>query len=328
VLSGILRVMANVEGGDSWSKSLRSQVLEAMLELDSLSLKDMDMILCMLPGGEYDGLSAGGVALTNKDETVIVLGYSDTWQPAEKLIGTKKNVDDLGKILRGVRITPDFSGPKQQVVALFYDKNALSSSDYLLLNPAGLTAKNHLDDEKAAAETASSPLENEKVVKKLMGLLASVKDVDSQKARMTQSLILKIVVGHIEVRGKAYLDFLESLENGAIFKSFMDYLRTESKSKANNTGVVPLKWLESKVAHIRAQAMETAQSLDVESDMLVTSALTTDGEQLIVKRTDLKTKAAVRTNHYITSMVNPHRVAAKHQYQSFTKARYLTNGGG
>lgn len=40
-------------------------------------MEELDTVLCLMPGGEYEGVSVGDSALTNKDETVIVLGYSE-----------------------------------------------------------------------------------------------------------------------------------------------------------------------------------------------------------------------------------------------------------
>ena len=56
-----------------WSQELRTQLSEALLKLDTLSLKELDSIMCLMPGGEFDGLSAGDIATTSKDETVVVL---------------------------------------------------------------------------------------------------------------------------------------------------------------------------------------------------------------------------------------------------------------
>ena len=80
------------------------------------------------------------------DDTVIVLGYSETWQPSEKLIGTKMDANALDKILRGVQVMPDFAEAKQQVFVLYYDTSGNATSDYLLVNPASLTVKTHLYD--------------------------------------------------------------------------------------------------------------------------------------------------------------------------------------
>jgi hypothetical protein len=41
---------------------------------------------------------------------------------------------------------------------------------------------------------------------------------------MTQSLILKLLLGHAEVHGKTYIEYLESLDGGALIKRFMAYL--------------------------------------------------------------------------------------------------------
>ena len=41
---------------------------------------------------------------------------------------------------------------------------------------------------------------------------------------MMQSLILKLLFGHAEVHGKTYIEFLESLDGGALMKRFIVYL--------------------------------------------------------------------------------------------------------
>lgn len=69
--------------------------------------------MCLLPGGEFDGLSAGDIAVTSKDETVIVLGFSENWKVPDKLIGSKSDTDDLFCVIRDLKVTADFSGPKQ-----------------------------------------------------------------------------------------------------------------------------------------------------------------------------------------------------------------------
>lgn len=55
-------------------------MLNAFNDLDSLTLSELDTVFCLLPGGEFEGVSAGDAALTHNDETVIVLGYSDKWK--------------------------------------------------------------------------------------------------------------------------------------------------------------------------------------------------------------------------------------------------------
>jgi hypothetical protein len=198
VMSAVLRVMSTIEGEEGenafWPQELRAQAAESLLELDTLALRDLDTIMCLFPGGEFDGLSAGDIAVTSKDETVTVLGFSETWKVPDKLIGAKSEKEELFETIRGVRVTADFSGPKDKVVALFYDKNAKQHSDFMLLNPANLSVKSDLESDAAQAIAKKSPLENEKVVQKLLATLASYKSVDSQRSRLTQSLILKILV--------------------------------------------------------------------------------------------------------------------------------------
>jgi hypothetical protein len=115
VMSGVLRVMSAIEvEGESnfWPQELRSQVSEKLLELDTLSIRDLDTVMCLLPGGEFDGLSAGDIAQTAKDETVTVLGFSETWKVPDKLIGSKSEKEDLFNCVRDVKVSADFTGPK------------------------------------------------------------------------------------------------------------------------------------------------------------------------------------------------------------------------
>ena len=59
------------------------------MELDTFALRDLDKIMCLLPGGEFDGLIAGNIAVTSKVVTVTILGFSETWKVPDKLIGAK-----------------------------------------------------------------------------------------------------------------------------------------------------------------------------------------------------------------------------------------------
>jgi hypothetical protein len=148
----------------------------------------------------------------------------------------------------------------------------------MLLNPASLSVKSELDLETAQKVAEKSPLEDAKVVSKLVSTLAAYKSTDSQKARLTQSLALKILVNQIEVRGKPYIEFLEGIDSGKVMAVLMGYLQAE-KEKTNTSSVLPQKWIESKIARIRKLAIETAQSLAIqESEVQVTTMLSADGE--------------------------------------------------
>ena len=200
----------------------------------------------------------------------------------------------------------------------------------MLLNPANLAVKPELDDELAKEAATNSPLENKEIVKKLLVTLSENKQVDSSRSRLTQALILKIFVNQIEVRGKPFIDFLDAIDDGSVMKTLMEYLQARpEKGKTGGSSVLPINWLESKIMRIRKLAIETGQSLTVD-EQEVTTMLSADGEQLIVKRTNLKTKDTYRTNHFIAKAVNPHRVLLKHPYQSYKKEEYLegSSGGG
>jgi hypothetical protein len=72
-------------------------------------LPEVDTLFCLLPGGEFEGVSAGDAALTQNEETVIVLGYSDKWNQIPKLAYTKCESDSqYDRRLRNMNVTQEF----------------------------------------------------------------------------------------------------------------------------------------------------------------------------------------------------------------------------
>jgi len=60
----------------------------------------MDIVMSLLPDGEFGGMTSGQPAVTNKNETVTVLGYSSTWKPASELLKNGEEKDHYDKILK------------------------------------------------------------------------------------------------------------------------------------------------------------------------------------------------------------------------------------
>jgi hypothetical protein len=106
-------------------------------------------MMCLLPGGEYEGVSAGDAAMTSKDQTVICLGFSSVWNTPERLFKGKTCADEFSKKLSSVRLTPEFNSVDQKVVALFYDKDNKQRQELMLLNPASLSVMAHVDQDEA-----------------------------------------------------------------------------------------------------------------------------------------------------------------------------------
>lgn len=225
IVTGAMRVMASVEGGTegktAWSAEIRQELAQALLAIDTLTLCELDTMMCLMPGGEYEGVSAGDAAMTSKDETVICLGYSSLWNAPSRLFKGKSDIDGYSKVLSQLKLTPEFVSPDQKVVALFYDKEAKSRQDLMRLEPASLDVLTHVDKDEALRHAAHSPLMQEDIVKKL---ISSLGDESSQKSRQVASLILKILVAQIEAQGEEYLSFLRKLDGGAVFKKFLIYL--------------------------------------------------------------------------------------------------------
>jgi hypothetical protein len=100
---------------------LIKEINAALLQIDNLNVEEADVFLSLIAGGEFGAITAGDPALTSSDETVTILGYSDSWKPSEILLPGKNN-DEIEKIIKKLRLYPEFTDPKQKAVALFYDK--------------------------------------------------------------------------------------------------------------------------------------------------------------------------------------------------------------
>lgn len=338
IITGAMRVMASIQGGTegktAWSAEIRQELAQALLSLDTLTLCELDTMMCLLPSGEYEGVSAGDAAMTSKDETVIVLGYSTIWNQPDSMFKGKSDLSGYSSVLSQVRLTPEFVNGDQKVVALFYDKEAKSQQDLMLLNPASMSVLTHVDVDEAARHAENSPLKQEEIVKKL---ILSLGDESSQKKRQTASLILKILVAQIEAEGQTYLDFLRKIDNDAIFKKLMDYLQNDlrevgSVKSGNATNeVLPQKWLEAKIQRIRKIATETTQSLDVDEATQresITTMLVENRKELVIKRENPRTTEQFLTNVFVTSAINIHRVPVGHPYASSSAAGFKASPSG
>jgi hypothetical protein len=82
-VAATLRVLGSVQGvGACWSRALKEEIAKALKSIETLPVDEADGILSLMPGGEFGGITAGGHALTNKDQVVTVLGYSTSWKPS------------------------------------------------------------------------------------------------------------------------------------------------------------------------------------------------------------------------------------------------------
>ena len=316
-VSATLRTIASVHGkGDFWSKVLKEETTKALLNIGNLRLDEADAILSLLPGGEYGGVTAGHPALTSKNEVVTVLGYSSTWKAATSLFPAGQGASEYNKTLKKLNMSPEFGDPKQMAVALFYDKNQKSRQDMMLLHPSSLSPITGLDEEAALSAAKNSPLMDPAVVKHLVGVLRTTEEeaqglsASSLAAlRQKQSQILKTLGSQVEVMGQAFIDFLQK---EGVLEDLMAYLYQDiksisSKPRGASNQVVPVKWLEAKLQNMRKLAIETNRSLNLEKEDI--KAFLLNKKELVFKRTDPQTKNVTRTNAYLTSAVNLHKVA-------------------
>lgn len=295
---------------------MTQNITEQLLKLEELPLDEADALFSVL-GGEYGRLTAGQKAITSNDEIVTILGYSSTWKTPELIFGASKEKDEYEKILKQLDIQPEFTDPKQMAIGLFYDKNQKERQDFMLLNPSSLTPVMGVDEEEDSRMAEKSPLMNAALIKNFIKIL-KIKDEEIKKMPITkqvatsqnQSYILKVLNNQIQVMGQKFLDYLkkENCLDELIDYLYQDISKISSQKTKSKEQVIPLKWLEAKIYHMRKLAIETSRSLSFKNED--TKVFLMDKKELVFKRVDLSSKITTRTNAFITSAVNIHTVAA------------------
>lgn len=144
--------------GSVWATHIKEEITNALLNIESYSIQEMDIVLSLLPGGEYGGMTSGQPAITNQNETVTILGYSSTWKPPSELLKNHDEKSNYDKILRELKISTEFTDPKQKALTLYYSKDAKERQDLMLLNPSSLSPISNLDKEKGQEVAKNSPL--------------------------------------------------------------------------------------------------------------------------------------------------------------------------
>jgi len=147
------------------------EITNALLSIETYSVQEMDIVMSLLPGGEFGGMTSGQPAITNQNEIVTILGYSSTWKPASELLKNQDELSNYDKILKELKISPEFTDPKQKALTLFYDKNQKERQDLMFLNPSSLSPISNLDKEKGVEVARKSPLMQSNVIKHLIEVL-------------------------------------------------------------------------------------------------------------------------------------------------------------
>ena len=85
--------------GSVWETKLSSEITKALLSIETFSVQEMDVVMSLISGGEYGGMTSGQPAITNKNEKVTILGYSSSWKPGSELLKSNESKETYDKIL-------------------------------------------------------------------------------------------------------------------------------------------------------------------------------------------------------------------------------------
>lgn len=51
--------------GSVWGTQVKTEITDALLTIETFSIQEMDIVMSLLPGGEYGGMTSGQPAITN-----------------------------------------------------------------------------------------------------------------------------------------------------------------------------------------------------------------------------------------------------------------------
>lgn len=110
-VSELLRSLNTMEGS-VWGTQVKTEITDALLTIETFSIQEMDIVMSLLPGGEYGGMTSGQPAITNDNQTVTILGYSSTWKPGSELLKSNEEKSTYDKLLKELKISPEFIDAK------------------------------------------------------------------------------------------------------------------------------------------------------------------------------------------------------------------------
>jgi hypothetical protein len=171
-LSDIIRDIGQTHTkGDYWTSIMKTTLSSALTKLVDLPIEESDTILSLIPGGEYGMITAGDMAVTNKGDQVVVLGYSEDWIKAQELEKkAKDNWDSLKANLMKMKLSSEFTSAKQMAICLFYNPDLKARQDLMVVFPSNLAP--HINNSEEAIEAAKqNPLMELDILKKFIEIL-------------------------------------------------------------------------------------------------------------------------------------------------------------
>lgn len=57
-ISNLLRNMNSMEGS-VWAEKIQAEITKSLLTIETFSVQEMDVLMSLIPGGEYGGMTSG-----------------------------------------------------------------------------------------------------------------------------------------------------------------------------------------------------------------------------------------------------------------------------
>jgi PHD/YefM family antitoxin component YafN of YafNO toxin-antitoxin module len=84
-----------------------------LTNIHDIELKELEIILCLLPGGEYSGVTTGDYAITSQNEKVVVIGYSEEWKEMGMFFTNNQSLSEHASKLKKLKITSEYTSQNQ-----------------------------------------------------------------------------------------------------------------------------------------------------------------------------------------------------------------------
>jgi len=107
-LSALLKdISSNKVNNEFFRKVLLKEINGVLQQFGSLSHEESEVILCLLPGGEGNVITAGDTAISSSGDYVTILGFTDCWiEPAkiQKMINDESESDLAKKLNKSLSL--------------------------------------------------------------------------------------------------------------------------------------------------------------------------------------------------------------------------------
>ncbi|CDW84904.1 hect e3 ubiquitin [Stylonychia lemnae] len=291
---------------------MHNELKAQFLKIDEIPSEEIDVLFSIITGGEFQGLTSGSHAISNDNQKVTIVGFSDQWDQPNNL--TKLETDKF----KSLNVKLSATSPQDKIIGLYYDETAKERQELIALQMFDVNIVCHIDKEEKEKIFQMSILNDMEIIKKFVSVLQSLeKDPENltadQKVKRQQLYVnmLNSITNMIQSGGEKYITLMR--ENG-LLEPLLQHLYQKQTQQLTLKKIVPLEWLELKYVEIKRKALENDVSLI--PNLGENTASIMNKKQIILQSSDPTTGDTVIQNAHLLSAINLQNISNDQIFKS------------